>query len=95
MSVAGLTRKVLENRKRQHAIVIAHKRKIRDEINPYLREKRREWYESSRQNRLSIKAKWIAARSNARAQLRAQQLKHKEVIRAHRSRIMLEVAKRR
>jgi len=91
----AMSRKILENKRRQHAVVLAHKRKIRDEINPYLRGKKREWSEASKSNKISIRSRWICARNSARAQLRSQQLKHKAVIRGHKERIRLEIAKRR
>jgi hypothetical protein len=91
----ALSRKVLENKRRQHAVVLSHKRKIRDEINPYLRAKKQEWNEASKSNKITIRSKWIAARDSARAHLREQQLRHKSVIRGHKERIRQEIAKRR
>ncbi|HWQ20266.1 MAG TPA: hypothetical protein VN455_10855 [Methanotrichaceae archaeon] len=91
----AMSRKILENKRRQHTVVLAHKRKLRDEINPHLRAKKQEWSESSKSNKIAIRSKWIAARDGARAQLRKQQLKHKMVISGHKARIRLEIAKRR
>ena len=34
--MALLSQKILDNRRRQHAVVTAHKRRIRDEVRPQL-----------------------------------------------------------
>lgn len=93
--MAHLARKVLENRRRQHAYKTAHKRKIRDEVNPQLRDAKRAWYEASRENNLQIKRKWHAQRTRVQGQQRNQKLKHKATIVAHKRRIRDEMARRR
>lgn len=93
--MALLSQKVLENRRRQHALVTAHKRKIRDEIRPALMETKRSWYVSSRQSNQMIKERWHAQKTKVRDLQRAQKLAHKAKILAHRKRIRAEMANRR
>jgi hypothetical protein len=93
--MAHLTQKVLENRKRQHAFVTAHKRRIRDEVNPQLRAAKRAWYDASRENNLSIKRKWHDQKTRVQGHQRDQKLRHKATILAHRRRIRAEMARRR
>lgn len=92
--MARLSQKVLENRKRQHAFVTAHKRRIRDEVNPQLRAAKRTWYDASRENNLQIKRKWHDQKARVQEQQRSQKLKHKAAIRAHKRRIRAEMARR-
>ena len=92
--MALMVRKVMENRRRQHAVVTAHKRRIRDEVIPQLRTTKREWYNTSRQNKLNIQRKWNAQKALVQGQQRGQQIKHKNAIAAHKRRIKAELAKR-
>lgn len=92
--MARLTRKILENRKRQHDFVTVHKRWIRDEVNPQLRAARKDWYNSSKENNLVIKQKWHDQKTRVQGQQRKQKLKHKATILAHKRRIRAEVARR-
>ena len=85
----------MENRRRQHALVTAHKRRIRDEVIPQLRKTKKEWYETSCRNKLNIQRKWNAQKAVVQGQQRGQQIKHKNAIAAHKRRIKAELAKRR
>jgi hypothetical protein len=91
----ALSQKVLDNRRRQHALVTAHKRRIRDEVLPALMQTKRTWYESSRDNNRKIKERWHAQRTKVRTIQRTQKLIHKAKILAHRRRIRSEMANRR
>jgi hypothetical protein len=93
--MALMASKVMENRRRQHTLVTAHKRRIRDEVIPQLRKTKREWYEASRQNKLNIQRKWNAQKAEVQGQQRGMQIKHKNAIAAHKRRIKAELAKRR
>jgi hypothetical protein len=93
--MALMVRKVMENRRRQHTIVTAHKRRIRDEVIPKLRATKREWYDTSRRNKLSIQGRWNSQKAEVQGQQRCQQIKHKNAISAHKRRIKAELAKRR
>jgi hypothetical protein len=90
----ALSQKVLENRKRQHTLVTAHKRRIRDEVNPKLRAAKRAWYDSSRENNSSIRRKWHDQKARVQGQQRSQKLKHRAAILAHKRRIRAEMARR-
>jgi len=90
-----LSQKVLENRRRQHAVVTAHKRRIRDEVLPGLMQTKRSWYESSRESNRKIKERWHAQKTKVRDSQRTQRLIHKAKILAHRRRIRSEMANRR
>jgi hypothetical protein len=93
--MALMVRKVMENRRRQHGLVTAHKRRIRFEVIPQLRKTKRDWYETSRQSKLSIQGRWNAQKTKVQGEQRAQQIKHKNSIVAHKRRIKAELAKRR
>jgi hypothetical protein len=92
--MALMARKVMENKRRQHELVTAHKRRIRDEVIPKLRTTKRDWYNTSRQNKLNIQRKWNAQKALVQGQQRSQQIKHKNAIAAHKRRIKAELAKR-
>jgi len=92
--MALLSQKVLDNRRRQHALVTAHKRKIRDEVLPALMQTKRTWYVSSRNNNRKIKERWHAKRTTVRVIQRTQRLIHKAKILAHKRRIRSEMANR-
>jgi len=92
--MALLSQKVLDNRRRQHALVTAHRRRIRDEVLPALMQTKRTWYESSRNNNRKIKERWHAQRTTVRVIQRTQRLIHKAKIRAHKKRIRSEMANR-
>ncbi len=93
--MALLAQKVLENRRRQHALVTAHKRRIRDEVRPQLCAVKRDWYDSSRESNRKIKERWHTQKARVKAAQRDQKLKHKAKILAHRRRIRAEMANRR
>jgi hypothetical protein len=93
--MALLSQKILDNRRRQHAVVTAHKRRIRDEVRPQLMQTKREWYGSSRKNNRMIKATWHTQRAKVRDIQRMQRLIHKAKILAHKRRIRDELASRR
>jgi hypothetical protein len=80
---------------RQHAVVTAHKRRIRDEVLPSLMQTKRAWYESSRENNRKIKERWHTQRAKVRDMQRTQRLIHKAKILAHKKRIRDELASRR
>lgn len=92
--MALLSQKILDNRRRQHAVVSAHKRKIRDEIRPALMQTKRAWYEGSRENNRKIKERWHSQRTKVRDMQRTQKLIHKAKILAHKRRIRNEMASR-
>ena len=92
--MALLSQKVLENRRRQHALVTAHRRRIRDEVLPALMQTKRTWYESSRNNNRKIKERWHAQKTTVRMIQRTQRLIHKAKILAHKKRIRSEMANR-
>ncbi|MDD4162282.1 MAG: hypothetical protein PHW87_07355 [Methanothrix sp.] len=93
--MALLSQKILDNRRRQHAVVTAHKRKIRDEIRPALMQTKRAWFESSRQSNRMIKDKWHTQKAKVSDMQRTQKLIHKAKILAHKRRIRSELASRR
>jgi hypothetical protein len=93
--MALLSQKVLDNRRRQHAVVTAHKRRIRDEVRPQLMATKRAWYEGSRNSNRMIKEKWQAQKAKVRDLQRTQKLLHKAKILAHKRRIRDEMANRR
>jgi len=90
-----LSEQILENRRRQHYQVVAHKRKIRDEINPRLRAAKRSWSNASRENKRKIKLTWHSQKCRVQAQQRQQKIKHKALVSAHKMRIKRELANRR
>jgi hypothetical protein len=92
--MALLSQKVLDNRRRQHALVTAHRRRIRDEVLPALMQTKRSWYVSSRSNNRKIKERWHAQRTTVRTIQRTQRLIHKAKILAHKKRIRSEMANR-
>ncbi len=92
--MALLSRKILENRRRQHVLVTAHKRKIRDEVRPQLMQFKRTWSENSRENKRKIKEKWQAQKARVSAIQRDQKSIHKSKILAHKRRIRAEMANR-
>jgi len=92
--MALLSQKILDNRRRQHALVTAHKRRIRDEVRPALMHTKRAWYESSSESNRKIKERWHAQRKKVRDMQRMQKLIHKAKIRAHKRRIRIEMANR-
>jgi len=93
--MAILAQKVLENRRRQHALVTRHKRKIRDEVRPQLMQAKRSWYESSLESNRKIRERWHLQRARVRAAQRDVKLRHKAKILAHRRRLRTEMANRR
>jgi len=84
----------LDNRRRQHVLVSAHKRKIRDEIRPQLMETKREWYVSSKNNNKIIKERWHTQKTRVRNLQREQKLLHRTKILAHKKRIREQMARR-
>ncbi|TFH53459.1 MAG: hypothetical protein E4G89_00940, partial [Methanothrix sp.] len=82
----ALSQMVLDNRRRQHALVTAHKRRIRDEVLPALMQTKRAWYESSREDNRKIKERWHAQRTKVRVIQRTQRLIHKAKMLAHKRR---------
>ena len=93
--MAYLTHKVLENRRRQHASVTAHKRKIRDEVNPQLRVVKRAWWDKSRESNLKIRLRWHDQKMRVQSLQRNQKIAHKLKVLAHKRRLREEIAKRR
>ena len=85
---------VIQNKRRQHAVVAEHKRKVQDhklkirmEIMPQMRKTKQEWYLNSRGNLLDIHRKWAARRIKVRAHMMAQNRLHREKINAHKMKI--------
>ena len=93
--MALLSQKILENRRRQHVLVTAHKRRIRDEVRPKLRQVKIAWNESSRENNRKIKERWHAQKARVNGIQRDQKRIHKSKILAHKRRIRAELANRR
>jgi hypothetical protein len=93
--MALLSRKILENRRRQHVLVTAHKRRIRDEVRPQLMQVKRAWSESSRENNRKIKERWHIQKAKVGGMQRDQKILHKSKILAHKRRIRAELANRR
>ena len=93
--MAILDQRVLENRRRQHALVTMHKRRIRDEVRPQLMQAKRSWYESSLESNRKIRERWHLQRAKVRAAQRDVKLRHKAKILAHRRRLRAEMANRR
>jgi hypothetical protein len=91
----ALSQKILDNRRRQHSLVVAHKRKLRDEVLPRLRGVKKAWYYSSNENNRKIRERWHAQKALVSGKQREQTLKHKAKILAHRRRIRAEMANRR
>jgi hypothetical protein len=90
--MARMTQKVLENRRRQHAHVTAHRRRIRDEVKPQLAAAKRAWSDASKENNRNIQCKWQAQKMRVQGLQRDQKLRHKAKIQAHRRRIKAELA---
>jgi len=93
--MALLSRKILENRRRQHVLVTAHKRRIRDEVRPQLMQVKRAWSEGSKENNRKIREKWQAQKARVSGIQRDQKSIHKSKILAHKRRIRAELANRR
>jgi hypothetical protein len=93
--MALLSQKILDNRRRQHAVVTAHKKRIRDEVRPSLMQTKRSWYESSRRSNQMIKERWHSQKKKVGDVQRTQKLIHKAKILAHRRKIRTEMANRR
>lgn len=93
--MAILSQKILDNRRRQHSVVTAHKRKIRDEIRPSLMQTKRSWYEDSNRSNKMIRDRWHAQKAKVSAAQRQQKLIHKAKILEHRRKIRTEMSKRR
>jgi hypothetical protein len=93
--MALLSQNILDNRRRQHALVTAHKRRIRDEVRPQLQSVKRAWNEASKENNRKIRERWHTQKTRVAAAQREQKLKHKAKILAHRRRIRAEIASRR
>ncbi len=93
--MAHLTQNVLENRRRQHAISTAHKRRIRDVVNPQLRAVKRAWRDASQNSNQRIRLKWHNQKMRVQGLQRNQRLVHKAKILAHKRRIRDELARRR
>ncbi len=93
--MALLSRKILENRRRQHVLVTAHKRRIRDEVRPQLMQVKRDWNESSKRNNRAIRDRWHAQKSRVSRIQRNQKCIHRSKILAHKRRIRAELANRR
>ena len=90
-----LSQKILDNRRRQHALVTAHKRRIRDEVRPQLQAVKRSWNDASKENNRKIRERWHTQKTRVSLAQREQKLKHKAKILAHRRRIRAEMANRR
>ncbi|NPV63355.1 MAG: hypothetical protein HPY61_12155 [Methanotrichaceae archaeon] len=85
----------MENKRKQHNQVLAHKRKIRDEVNPQLRAAKRSWSDASKENKLKIKLMWHEQKCRVQGHQRQQKIKHKAQILAHKRRIKREMLNRR
>lgn len=92
--MALLSRKILENRRRQHVLVTAHKRRIREEVRPQLMQLKRAWSESSRENKRKISEIWHTQKARVSGIQRDQKRIHRSKILAHKRRIRAELANR-
>jgi len=90
-----LSRKILDNRRRQHDLVTIHKRRIRDEVRPRLQSVKRDWNFAACENNRMIRERWQSQKSRVRSLQRAQKIRHKATILAHRKRIRAEIAARK
>lgn len=90
-----LSQKIMDNRRRQHALVTAHKRRIRDEVRPQLQTVKRSWNDASKENNRKIRERWHTQKARVSLAQREQKLKHKAKILVHRRRIRAEMANRR
>ena len=93
--MALLSQKILENRRRQHVLVTAHKRRIRDEVRPKLRQVKIAWSESSRENKRKIREIWHTQKAKVSGIQRDQKCIQRSKILAHKRRIRAELANRR
>jgi hypothetical protein len=93
--MALLSKKILENRRRQHVLVTAHKRRIRDEVRPQLMQVKRAWNDRTKENKRMIREKWHAQKSKVSGMQRDQKCIHRSKILAHKRRIRAELANRR
>jgi len=93
--MALLSRKILENRRRQHVLVTAHKRRIRDEVRPQLMQVKRAWSDRSKENNRKIRETWQRQKAKVSGLQRAQKINHRSKILAHKRRIRAEMANRR
>lgn len=85
---------VIKNKRKQHAIVAEHKRKVQDhklrlrtEVVPQMRRTKQEWYVNSKGNLLDIRRKWAVQMVKARSHMKAQQRLHREKINAHKIKV--------
>lgn len=92
--MALLSRKILENRRRQHVLVTAHKRRIRDEVRPQLMQIKRAWIERTRENNRKIKERWHIQKAKVSGIQRDQKRIHRSKVLAHKRRICAEMANR-
>ena len=92
--MARLVQKLIENRRRQHAVVTAHKRKTRDEVNPQLRAAKRAWSDSSKEKNLNMKCNWHSQRTRVQRLQREQKRLHMMKILAHKRRLKAKIAGR-
>jgi len=76
------------NRRKQHAVVLVHKRKLRDEIRPHLREKRQEWKSAATGHKIRISHEWVEAMTQARGRQREVKIRHKELVADHMRKMM-------
>lgn len=93
--MALLSRKILENRRRQHVLVTAHKRRIRDEVRPQLMQVKRAWSDRSKENNRKKRETWQTQKAKVGGLQRAQKINHRCKILAHKRRIKAEMANRR
>ncbi|MCQ8902529.1 MAG: hypothetical protein NQU42_00290 [Methanothrix sp.] len=79
--------KVMENRGIQHSKVVAHRVRLRDDIIPYLRSRRRELKREAAAHRLRIQGSWNERMTHARRHLLEVKMKHRSTIAQHKRRI--------
>jgi hypothetical protein len=84
--MALMMRKIMANRRLQHEKVTAHKRRLRDEVMPKLRQTKLDWFNASRKNKQDIQKKWNSQKALVQGQQNA--------IINHKRRIRSEIAKR-
>lgn len=77
----------MENRKIQHSKVVAHRIRLRDEILPYLRARRREMSCKAAAHRIKIKTAWRESLANSTTHMLNVRRRHISTIALHKKRL--------
>ncbi len=87
--------KIMENRRKQHVFSTAHKRRIRDKVNPQLRAVRKAWSDACRERNPKIKLRGHEQKRRVQWIQRNQKLVRNATILANKKRIRKAIAGRR